>query len=44
MVGGTCGAIGDVRPAPRFSFELVDPVLERAIRHVYDIRTVPIVG
>ena len=44
MFGGTCGAIGGVRPAPRFSFELVDPVLERAIRHVYDIRSVPIVG
>jgi Protein of unknown function (DUF2848) len=44
MFGGTCAAIGGVRSASRFSFELVDPVLGRAIRHAYDIRTVPIVG
>jgi hypothetical protein len=44
MFGGTCGAIGGVRYAPQFSLELVDPVLDRAIRHIYDVCPVPIVG
>lgn len=44
MFGGTCGAIGGVRYAPRFSLELTDPVLKRAIHHQYDVRGVPIVG
>lgn len=44
MFGGTCGAIGGVRYAPRFAFELVDPVLDRTIRHAYDVHPVPIVG
>jgi hypothetical protein len=44
MFGGTCAAIGGVRFAPRFSLELVDPVLGRVIRHAYQVRTVPIVG
>jgi Protein of unknown function (DUF2848) len=44
MFGGTCGAIGGVRYAPRFSFELVDPILQRAIGHAYDVRPLPIVG
>jgi Protein of unknown function (DUF2848) len=44
MFGGTCGAIGGVRYAPRFSFELIDPVLERTIRHSYCVHPVPIVG
>ena len=41
---GTCGAIGDVRFSPRFHFELTDPVLERTIRHAYDVMPVPIIG
>jgi hypothetical protein len=44
MFGGTCGAIGGVRYAPRFSFELVDPALDRAIRCAYDVCPIPIVG
>lgn len=44
MFGGTCTAIGGVRHAPAFSFELVDSVLERAIRHSYSIQALPIEG
>ena len=44
LFGGTCGAIGDVRFSPRFRFELIDPVLDRTIRHTYDITPVPIKG
>ncbi len=44
MFGGTCGAIGGVRFSPRFSLELVDPVLNRAIRHAYEVRPLPILG
>ncbi len=44
MFGGTCGAIGGVRHAPRFSFELVDPVLNRRIRHSYAVLPLPIEG
>lgn len=44
MFGGTCGAIGSVRSAPRFEFELVDPVLGRRISHAYSVVPVPIMG
>ncbi|MCT8329300.1 DUF2848 domain-containing protein [Albidovulum sediminis] len=44
MFGGTCGAIGGVRPSPRFRFELLDPVLNRTIAHAYDVVPVPVVG
>ncbi|MEO1198599.1 MAG: DUF2848 domain-containing protein [Pseudomonadota bacterium] len=44
MFGGTCGAIGDVRYAPRFELELTDPVLNRRIAHGYDVIPVPILG
>lgn len=44
MFGGTCGAIGGVRHARHFAYELADPVLGRSIRHSYDVCPVPIVG
>lgn len=44
MFGGTCGAIGGVRPSSRFELELVDPVLGRTISHGYGIVPVPILG
>lgn len=42
MFCGTLAAIGGIRPANRFEFELADPVLGRAISHGYDIATLPI--
>ncbi len=44
LFGGTCGATGDVRFSPQFRFELVDPVLDRTIRHCYEVMPVPIKG
>jgi hypothetical protein len=44
MFGGTLPAIGGVRPADRFEFELLDPVLKRQMSHVYDIEQLPISG
>ena len=44
MFSGTLPAIGGLRPAQRFEFELEDPVLGRSLRHGYSIRTLPIVG
>lgn len=44
MFGGTLAARGGIRPAPRFVFELSDPVLGRAIRHEYRIATLPVMG
>ncbi len=44
MFSGTLPAIGGLRPAQRFEFELEDPVLARTLRHGYDIRTLPIAG
>ena len=44
MFCGTLGAIGGVRPSPRFSIALADPVLGRTIRHDYDICSLPILG
>lgn len=44
MFGGTCPAIGGVRHAPAFRFELADPVLGRAIGHSYAVQTLPIEG
>jgi Protein of unknown function (DUF2848) len=37
MFCGAIGAIGGIRPAPRFEMELADPVLGRSLRHAYDI-------
>ncbi|MGJ5133536.1 DUF2848 domain-containing protein [Bradyrhizobium oligotrophicum] len=44
MFGGTFAARGGIRPADRFDFELVDPVLNRAIRHGYAIEQLAIAG
>jgi hypothetical protein len=44
MYCGTLAAHGGIRPAERFEYELVDPVLGRAIRHGYDVMTLPVAG
>lgn len=44
MFGGTLGAIGGIRPAARFDFELEDPVLKRKLSHGYDIEALPVVA
>ena len=44
MFGGTLAAIGGIRPADRFEFELEDPVLKRRLAHGYDIRRLPVAG
>jgi hypothetical protein len=43
MFCGTLAAKGGIKPAPRFEFELEDPVLKRRIRHAYDVCSIPIV-
>jgi len=42
MFCGTLAAIGGIRPAQRFEFALIDPVLDRQIGHGYEIVTLPI--
>jgi hypothetical protein len=44
MFGGTFAAIGGIRPASRFDFELEDTVLKRSIRHGYDVIELPVRG
>ena len=44
MFGGTFAAIGGIRPASRFEFELEDPVLKRSLRHGYDVIVLPVRG
>ena len=44
MFGGTFAAIGGIRPADRFEFELEDPVLRRRLTHAYDVVTLPVRG
>ena len=44
MFGGTFAAKGGIRPATRFEIELVDPVLNRIIRHAYDVIELPVLG
>jgi hypothetical protein len=44
MFGGTLGAIGGIRPAARFDFELEDPVLKRKLAHGYDVEALPVVA
>ena len=41
MFGGTLAAIGGVRPASPFAFELFDPVLDRRIGHHYRVVALP---
>jgi hypothetical protein len=42
MFCGTLAATGGIRSAPRFEFEIEDPVRGRRIRHGYDIVALPI--
>ena len=42
MFCGTLAAIGGIRPAHRFEFALIDPVLDRRIGHGYEVATLPI--
>ena len=44
MFCGTLSAMGGVRPAERFAFELHDPVLDRTIAHEYAVRVLPVVS
>lgn len=44
MFCGTLPAIGGIRPAEGFAFELEDPVLNRKLAHSYAIKTLPIEG
>jgi hypothetical protein len=44
IFGGTFAAIGGIRPATRFDFEIEDPVLKRTISHGYEIAVLPILG
>jgi hypothetical protein len=44
MFCGTLAAKGGVRAAPRFEFELEDPVKDLRIRHGYDIAVLPVMG
>ena len=44
MFGGTFAAMGGIRPASRFEFELEDPVLKRRIGHAYDVIELPVLG
>jgi hypothetical protein len=44
MFCGTLAAIGGIRPAAEFRYELVDPVLDRAIGGRYETRTLPLVS
>jgi len=43
MFCGTLAAIGGIRPGSRFEVELEDPVLNRTLRHAYDIDILPVV-
>ena len=42
MFGGTLAAIGGIRSAARFEFEIRDPVLDRSISHGYSIGSLPV--
>ncbi len=44
MFCGTLAAKGGIKPAPRFEFELEDPVRGLHIRHGYDIASLPVLG
>ena len=44
MFCGTFAAKGGIRPAPRFDYELEDPVLGRKISSGYAIKTLPVLG
>src|ERR1700712_524729 len=44
MFCGTFAAMGGIRPAARFDYQIEDPVLKRTISHGYDIHTLPVLG
>jgi hypothetical protein len=44
MFCGTFAAIGGIRPAARFDYQIEDPVLKRNISHGYDVKTLPVLG
>ena len=44
MFCGTFAAIGGIRPASRFDFEISDETLGRTISHGYDCVSLPILG
>jgi hypothetical protein len=44
MFCGTFAAKGGIRPAPRFDYEIEDPVLGRKIEAGYAISTLPVLG
>jgi hypothetical protein len=44
MFCGTLAVKGGIRPAPRFDFQITDPVLGREIKHGYAIETLPVMG
>jgi hypothetical protein len=44
MFCGTLAAIGGIRPAARFEIELTDPVLNRTLKHAYDVDVLPVVS
>jgi hypothetical protein len=44
MFCGTFAAIGGIRPAPAFRYELSDPVLGRTIGGTYSMRDLPLVS
>jgi Protein of unknown function (DUF2848) len=44
MFCGTLAAIGGIRPADEFEFEIEDPVLGRKITHSYRVEKLPILG
>ena len=43
MFCGTLGALGGIRPSPRFDMELEDPVLGRKLVHGYTVQSLPVV-
>lgn len=44
MMGGTLAAIGGVRPSRSFEMQLLDPLNQRSISHVYAIEELAIAG
>lgn len=44
MFCGTFPALGGIRSASPFAFELSDPVLQRTIRHSYEAKSLPTIG
>ena len=41
MTCGTVPAIGGIRPSQNFEMELHDPVLQRSLRHRYEVQVLP---